>query len=157
MDSKQLEQLIHTAMKKVGANKENDICHFLPSPTGGYMHHFTMRKMKTENPSHLAGLITRYIVEAAKPHEVTPKQRAPRGTRKRRDFFTFSKNDLDRMLQMALLANDTEMVRKLTPKKDLNAIKKELISSIRHNRVESQLWNLYADSVACPTPSLAAV
>lgn len=150
MDSKQLEQHIEAAVKKVGAEKENDICHYLPSQAGGYMHHFTMRKMKTENPSQLAALITKYIIDCPNPQAVAPKQRAPRGTRKRRDFFTFSKNDLDRMLQMAHLANDQEMVRKLTPKKDLNTIKKELISSIRHNRVEAQLWNLYADSVSLP-------
>lgn len=148
MDSKQLDQLIHTAMRKVGADKENDICHYLPSSTGGYLHHFTMRKMKTESPALLAELISNYIVSCAHPQPVKPKQRAPRGTRKRRDFFTFTKHDLDRMLQMATLANDQEMVRKLTPKKDLNAIKKELISSIRHHRVESQLWNLYVDSVS---------
>ncbi len=147
MDQKQLENLINSAVKKIGGQKENDICHYLPVPTGGYIHHFTMRKMKTENPQHLAEMITKYIINTNHPQEVVPKPRAARGSRKRRDLFTFSKQDLERMLNMARLAGDKEMIRKLTPKKDLRTIKRELISSIRHGRVEPDLWNLYVEAM----------
>lgn len=148
MDNKQLEQIINQAVKKVGGKKENDICHYLPAAAGGYIHHFTMRKMKGESPQQLADMITKYIIQANHPHEVTPKPRAARGSRKRRDLFTFSKNDLEKMLNMARLAGDKEMIRKLTPKKDLKTIKRELISSIRHGRMESDLWNLYIETMA---------
>lgn len=158
MESKQLEQLIQTAVKKVGGKKENDICHYLPVSTGGYIHHFTMRKMKTEDPEQLAGLINKHIIHAASPQAVTPKQRAARGSRKRRDLFTFSKLDLERMLNMARLAGDKDMVRKLTPKKDLKTLKRELLSSIRNGRVEQELWNMYVETMTCqatPTPFAA--
>lgn len=145
---KHLEQLIHSAVKKIGGKKENDICRYLPSSTGGYIHHFTMRKMKTENPQQLAELITKYIVNTSHPHEVPPKPRAARGSRKRRDLFVFSKQDLERMLHMARMAGDKDMIRKLTPKKDLRTIKRELISSIRHGRVEQELWTLYVEATA---------
>lgn len=145
MEDKQLEYLIQSAKKKIGADKENDICHYLPVPTGGYIHHFTMRKMKGEDPQQLAELITQYIITPDSPILVTPKPRAARGSRKRRDLFAFSKQDLERMLNMARLAGDKEMVRKLTPKKDLKTIKRELISSIRHGRVEPELWNMYVE------------
>lgn len=148
MDNKQLEQLIQSAVKKVGGKKENDICHYIPVSTGGYIHHFTMRKMKSEAPQELATLITKYIVNAAHPQEVTPKSRAARGSRKRRDIFTFSKQDLERMLHMARMAGDKEMVRKLTPKKDLKTVKRELLSSIRHGKVEPELWNLYIEAMS---------
>lgn len=147
MDNKQLENLIHTAVKKVGGKKENDLCHYLPVSTGGYIHHFTMRKMKTEDPQQLAELITKYVINVSHPHAVTPKPRAARGSRKRRDLFTFSKQDLERMLNMARLAGDKEMIRKLTPKKDLRTIKRELISSIRHGRIEPELWNMYVETM----------
>lgn len=147
MDQKQLDHLIHAAVKKVGGKKENDICHYLPVATGGYIHHFTMRKMKTESPQQLADMISKYIVNSNNPQEVSPKPRAARGSRKRRDLFTFSKQDLERMLNMARLAGDKDMVRKLTPKKDLKTIKRELISSIRHGRIEPDLWNLYGETV----------
>ena len=147
MDNKQLEQLIQNAVKKVGAKKENDICHYIPVSTGGYIHHFTLRKMKTEDPQQLADLINKYIINSSHPQSVTPKSRAARGSRKRRDLFTFSKLDLERMLNMARMAGDKEMVRKLTPKKDLRTIKRELISSIRHGRIEPDLWNMYVETM----------
>lgn len=162
-ESKQLESLIHQAVKKVGAKKENDICRYLPSPGGvGYIHHFTMRKMKTEAPEQLHQLITKFIVNADKPVSVPPKQRAARGSRKRRDQFLFTKQDIERMLNMARLAGDKEMIRKLTPKKDLRTTKRELIASIRHGRIEQDLWTTYAETItshlnAAANPVLATV
>lgn len=147
MDSKQLDQLILTAIKKIGGTRENDICHYLPVSTGGYMHHFTMRKMKGENPKQLAEMITKFIISPSQPQAVTPKQRAARGSRKRRDMLSFTKQDLERMLHMARMAGDKEMVRKLTPRKDLKTVKRELLSSIRQGRIEADLWNMYCEIV----------
>lgn len=144
-EGKALDSLINAAVKKVGAKKENDICRYLPVSTGGYIHHFTMRKMKTEAPQQLYNLITKYITNADKPVTVPPKQRAARGSRKRRDQFLFSKQDIERMLNMARLAGDKEMIRKLTPKKDLRTIKRELIASIRHNKIDQELWHFYVE------------
>lgn len=147
IDSKALEQLIQSAVKKVGAKKENDICRYLPVSTGGYIHHFTMRKMKTEAPEQLQNMITKHIINAEKPQMVQPKQRAARGSRKRRDQFLFTKVDIERMLNMARLAGDKEMIRKLTPKKDLRTIKRELIASIRHGKVDQELWQFYVETI----------
>ena len=146
-DSKHLEDLINNAIKKVGAKKENDICRYLPVTTGGYIHHFTMRKVKNENPEQLASLITKYIINVGKPQTVQPKSRAPRGSRKRRDQFVFTKADIDRLLNMARLAEDKEMIRKLTPSQDLRTIKRRLIASIRHNEVDQDLWESYVEVV----------
>ena len=154
MENKQLESLIQACMKKVNAKKENDICHYLPVGTGGYIHHFTMRKMKTEDPQQLTELLTKYVINPSHPVPVTPKQRAARGSRKRRDLFTFSKLDLERMLNMARLAGDKDMIRKLTPKKDLKTIKREIISSIRHGRIEPDLWNLYVETMTSQNSAL---
>lgn len=155
-ESKALEQLIQSAVKKVGAKKENDICRYLPVSTGGYIHHFTMRKMKTEAPEQLQQMITKHIINADKPHMVPPKQRAARGSRKRRDQFLFSKVDIERMLNMARLAGDKEMIRKLTPKKDLRTIKRELIASIRHGKVEQELWHFYVEAINHHQQAIAA-
>lgn len=155
-ESKALEQLIHSAVKKVGAKKENDICRYLPVSTGGYIHHFTMRKMKTEAPEQLQQMITKHIINVEKPSMVPPKQRAARGSRKRRDQFLFSKVDIERMLNMARLAGDKEMIRKLTPKKDLRTIKRELIASIRHGKVEQELWHFYVEAINHHQQAIAA-
>lgn len=146
-ETKQLESLIHAAVKKIQGKKENDICRYIPSDTGGYIHHFTMRKMKSEAPQALQSLISKYIINADRPHSVTPKPRAARGSRKRRDQVILTKQDIERMLKMARLAGDHEMIRKLTPRKDLRTTKRELISSIKHGRVEQELWHAYVETM----------
>lgn len=141
-----LQDLIDKALRKINGDKENDICRYIPSEAGGYIHHFTMRKMKTESPYELAEMIEKYILNVSNPDQVIPKPRAARGSRKRRDQFYFSRNDLERLLQMARATGDREMVRKLTPpRKDLRLIKKDLITSIRHNKVDQELWNAFVE------------
>lgn len=146
--SRKLEELIAAAIKKVGGKKENDLCRYLPMSTGGYMHHFTLRKMKQQLPEKLLEMINTFIIEAARPVTVPPKQRAARGSRKKKDHIVLSKSDVDQILQMARSIGDKEIVRKLLPKKDLRTIKRELISSIRHSRIEPELWSYYTEVVA---------
>lgn len=146
-DNKDLETLIDSAIKKIGGKKENDLCRYIPISSGGYIHHFTMRKMKHENPKLLSDMIKKHIMHSDKPHTVPPKQRAARGSRKRRDQLLFSKEDIDKLLQMARLTGDKEMVRKLTPRKEFRQVKRELIASIRHNRIENELWNIYVEAI----------
>lgn len=143
----EIEEVISKAIKKVNGRKENDLCKYLPMSSGGYMHHFTLRKMKNRNPSELSSLIEKFIINSERPSSVPPKQRAARGSRKRRDQVTFTRNQLERMLNIARLAGDKEMVSILAPKKSLATCKRELISSIRHSRVEPELWNAYVESL----------
>lgn len=149
MTMERLEALIQAALRKVGASKENELCRYLPVPTGGYIHHFTMRKMKNENPSQLVEMIEKYIIQTNdSPTMVKPKPRAARGSRKRTDQITFSKQDLEKMLNMARLSGDREMIRKLTRKtKDRRTVVRELIASIRQGKVEPELWNNYVEVI----------
>ena len=143
----EVEETIAKAIKKVGGTKENDLCKYLPMDSGGYMHHFTLRKMKHKDPSELGTLVEKFIIRTERPAVVPPKRRAPRGSRKRRDNFSFSRIQLERMLQIARLAGDKEMISVLSPRKSLPLVKRELISSIRHNHVDQELWNSYADCI----------
>jgi hypothetical protein len=115
-----------------------------------------MRKMKTEEPEKLKQLISKYIIHMDRPTSVPPKPRAARGSRKRRDQFAFTKVDFERMLNIAKLANDKEMIRKLTPKKDLKTIKRELIISIRHGHVDQDLWQSYSEMISVQNSALAS-
>ncbi len=142
----ELKSAIEKAVKKVGASKENELCRYIAVDAGGYIHHFTFRKMKGENPKWLLEQIKRFILDPAKPRTVTPKPRAPRGSRKRRDQLHFTKHDIERILHMARLAGDKEMVRKLT-QKDIKQIKRELINSIKAGRIEADLWNSYVEAM----------
>lgn len=153
---KELDSLITQALEKIGGNKENDICRYLPVPTGGYMHHFTLRKMKTESPEELGQMVQQFIMDVSEPVTVAPKKRAARGSRKRRGQITLNKTDLERMLNIARIAGDKEMIAKLTPKKSLAAIKRELIASIRQGKLEQELWNSYAEAINVQEAQLAA-
>ncbi|MBI5273285.1 MAG: hypothetical protein HY861_04810 [Chlamydiia bacterium] len=159
--TKDVEEVIAKAIKKLGAKKENELCKYLPMKSGGYMHHFTFKKMKHKQPQDLAIIIGRHVLDADRPIVIAPKQRAARGSRKRRDHMNFTRIQLERMLNIARLAGDKEIITILSPKKSLSACRKELIQSIRHNRVEPELWNSYVESMqlqqqaAALDPSLA--
>jgi hypothetical protein len=145
----EIEDVISKAIKKVGGRKENDLCRYIPMTSGGYMHHFTLKKLKIRSPEQLGSLIEKFIINADKPSSVTPKSRAARGSRKKRDNLQFTRNQLERMLTIARMAGDKEMVSILAPKKSLASCKRELVSSIRHNRVEPELWNAYLECMNC--------
>jgi hypothetical protein len=144
---KDLEEIIEKAIKKMGVKKENDLCRYIPLKTGGYMHHFTLKKMKKKNPQELSAIIKQHIINVSRPLSVAPKPRAARGSRKRRDQLTFTKWQLERMLNIARLSGDKEIISILSPKKSLASYKRELIQSIRQNKVDQELWNGYVESV----------
>lgn len=144
---KEVEDVIAKAIKKVGAKKENELCKYLPMKSGGYMHHFTLRKMKIKQPQELASIIEKFVLNSDKPSITAPKQRAPRGSRKRRDHMNFTRTQLERMLSIARLAGDKEIITILSPKKSLASCKRELIQAIRHNKIEQELWNSYVEAV----------
>ena len=143
---REVEDVITKAIKKVNGRKENDLCKYIPVTTGGYMHHFTLKKMKNRQPAELGSLIEKFIINSEKPSIVSPKQRAARGSRKKRDQYTFSRMQLERMLNIARLAGDKEMISILAPKKSLATCKRELIASIRHGKIEQELWNAYVEA-----------
>jgi hypothetical protein len=145
--SRDVEDVITKAIKKIGGRKENELCKYLPMKSGGYMHHFTLRKMKSKQPSELASIIERHVLQADRPIVIAPKQRAARGSRKRREHMNFSRGQLERMLNIARLAGDKEIITILSPRKSLATCKRELIQSIRHNKLEQELWNSYAEAV----------
>lgn len=151
---KEVEEVIAKAIRKVGAKKENELCKYLPMTSGGYMHHFTLRKMKTKQPNELKDRIQKFILSAEKPAVIAPKARAARGSRKRKDQLLFTKTQLERMLNIAKLAGDKEIIAVLSPKKSLTTCKKDLIQAIRQNRVEQDLWNSYVESIQSSQSSL---
>lgn len=144
----EIENYLSKAIKKLGVKDENMICHYLPGPKGGYIHHFTMRKMRQQSPHALVELLKRHILDQTHPRPITPKARAPRGSRKRKDVIQLNPTAIERLLNLARVAGDREAVAMLTPKRSIAACRRELITSIRSGRVDHDLWNAY---VACST------
>lgn len=152
---KQLDNLIKEAMKKLGLAKENQICRYLPMNSGGHIHHFTMKKMKTMAPEQLIEMISKYIIRTDKPPRVSPKKRASRGSRKHRDKYVFSSQELERLRNIARLAGDKEMISRLSPKMDHRIIKRDLISSIKKGKVDQDLWSSYVESTMAQQQAVA--
>ncbi|ANH79092.1 hypothetical protein [Candidatus Chlamydia sanziniae] len=142
-----IEKLIGKAIKKVCGNKENDLCRYLPGPSGGYMHHFTLKKMKSVAPEQLLKMLKTFILESDTPRTINPKPRAPRGSKKRRDFINFTKTDIERVLELARQVGDKDLLARFSPKKPLTSLKRELIRSIRNGLINVELWNAYVEAV----------
>lgn len=143
---KEIEDVIVKAIKKVNGRKENDLCKYIPMTSGGYMHHFTLKKMKNRHPGELSTLLEKFIINTEKPSAVAPKQRAARGSRKKRDQYVFSRTQLEKVISCARTAGNKEIINMLSPKRSLATCKRELISSIRQGKVEPELWNAYTES-----------
>lgn len=143
----ELEKLIDKAIRKVQGDKENDLCKFLPGPTGGYMHHFTLRKLKNTNPEQLTSMLQQFIMNAEAPRVLNPKQRAPRGSRKRRDVVSFSRTDIEKVLELARKYGEKDLVAKFSPKRSLASLKRELIRMIREQQVNQELWSAYSEAI----------
>jgi hypothetical protein len=141
-----IEDVITNAINKVKGDKENDLCKYLPMSNGGYMHHFTLRKMKLKQPFELGSLIKQFIIEAKFPNVVAPKQRAARGSKKRKDQMTFTRIQLERLLNIAKQTGDKEMISLLSPKTSLATAKRNLMTSIRQGIVDEDLWFNYKES-----------
>jgi hypothetical protein len=144
---KEVEEIIAKAIKKVNGRKENDLCKYIPGDSGGYMHHFTLKKMKNRHPGELSSLLEKFIINTEKPSSLPPKQRAARGSRKKRDQYTLSKTQIEKVLQFARQTGDKEIMTMLAPKKSLASSKRELIASIRQGRIEPELWNSYVEAL----------
>jgi len=144
----ELEELIDNALKKVQGSQENELCKFLPGPSGGYMHHFTMRKLKNSDPAQLFAMLQKYIVHANKPVALDPKPRAPRGSRKKREVINFTRTDIERVLDLARKTGDTDLLSRFSPRRSMPALKRELIRSIREGRVEQELWTSYSEAIS---------
>jgi len=153
-----LTEMLSRAMHKIGSRGENELCKYLPGEGGGYLHHFTLRKMKTRNPSILRELLSKYILGPDKPVRLPHKRRAPRGSRRRAEGVALTRTDLERVMELVRRSGDQELMAKLNPQKNLSTIKRDLIRSIREGDVQADLWNLYAQTVSCcastgePTP-----
>lgn len=145
--NEEMEKLILKAIKKVCGNKENDLCRYLPGPSGGYMHHFTLKKMKTASPEQFLKMLKTFILESDSPRMINPKPRAPRGSKKRRDFINFTKTDIERVLELARRVGDKDLLARFSPKKPLPSLKRELIRSIRNGIVSFDLWNAYVEAM----------
>lgn len=141
----ELESVIARAMSKTGAKKSTDLCHYLPGDAGGYMHHFTMEKMRRKAPDQLRTLIQQFILTSDRPSPLPPKQRAPRGSRANKSC-DLTRGQIEKMFQLARNSKNREMLLLLSSKRSLKSCKRDLIQSIRRGDVDQMLWDAYVEA-----------
>lgn len=139
-----IEKTIEEALNKVQKKQEKELCRYLPGKTGGYLHHFSMRKLKKNNPDELRALINEFILHPPQPRSLDPKPRARRGLRNK---LALDQTDIQAILKLALKTGDEHLLSKLKSKQSLAHLKRDLIRSIKANRVDEALWHSYAETV----------
>lgn len=149
--SSDLEAAITSALSKIGGKRKNDICKYLPVSGGGYMHHFTFRKMENECPHELKEMVDTFINNCESPGRVAPKPRAARGSRKqRRDVISCKREDLEQLMEIARQTNDPNihnLLNRLAPPKSREALKKDLIKGIREEWPAQKLCDLFSSFI----------
>lgn len=145
--SQDIEEAITKALKKIGSTRESDLCRYLPGDDGRYIHHFTMKKMKQRQPKQLLEMLEKNIFSKDKPSRLQHRQRAPRGSRKRLELMNLTRQDMDKVILALRQTGDKDIVKKLSPKRDLKTLKRELGLSIKQGRIEHELWNAYVDAL----------
>lgn len=138
----EIEQLIEKALVKVGGKHEKDICRYLPGEQGGYIHHFTMKKLRKSDPKAFKKMLEECILEAKNPRPLDPKPRI-----RRNRPLSLNQSDLKLVLKLARETGDRFLLAKLENKLSLSQLKRELINSIKGNRLEEELWSAYVQAM----------
>lgn len=145
-----IDHVIEKALAKVKASKTNELCRYLPGESGGYMHHFTFRRLKKQQPNQLAKRLTSHVLDVDEPKRLGAPPRSPRGSRKDRDkeSLLLSRSDLNRLLKLARNANDERLMRAVRPQiRSLAQIKQELVHCIRRNEPARDLFEAFCERV----------
>lgn len=90
LDKITLEELIKQAVLKIKGKSERCLSRFLPSPGGGYLHHFTLRKMLTDCPEKAYELIQKHIIQIETPIELPPRPPDSRSAHHKERTFTIT-------------------------------------------------------------------
>jgi hypothetical protein len=140
--AQQTEILVAAALKKIGRNKEKDLCKYLPGGEIGYMHHFTLQKIKKNKPEEFHALLQEFILDPPTPRTIDPKPRA-----RRKKVLESTQIDMKLILKLAQKTGDKYLLSKLSSQLSMPRIKKELIRSIRMGKIEEELWQAYVHSL----------
>ena len=142
-----LESILQGARKKVGASNTNELGRYLPAEDGYRMHHFTLEKLKKNNPKQLAALLKEYISEVAKPKMLKARPRKPATSSKGQAVVNLDAVELQTLLQLAHKAENKKLVEKLKASLPFSALKKEMVRCIMEERIDTDLWNSYIEAI----------
>jgi hypothetical protein len=134
---------IHDAMNKVNAEKETDLCRYIPGNKGP-MHHWTFKRLKRQSPIELFKMIQGHILENKSPEPMPPKTR-PRvaSMNKRTIELVFKRSQFSRLANILKTSGDEELIAMLSPYQTLGQVQKAMQNMIRSKEVDQDLWEAY--------------
>jgi len=139
-------------MQKTGAEKEAELCHFIPGEKKGYrMHHLSYFLLRKKAPKELESLLSKHIEGKKKLAKLPSPPRAKRRTTgSRGQSIKMSNADLTNILKKLQEANENELASKIQSQitRSLPQVKRELIDSIRKNEPSTELWDALHQELA---------
>lgn len=93
-----LENLIRDAITKINGKNETSLCRLIPFKSGGYIHYFTLRKMKQKNPEKLYDLIQTHIIQPVNPQEIAVKSLELSSIYWEKRLVTITEAEMDRII-----------------------------------------------------------
>lgn len=140
-----LDECIHRAMSRVTAEKETDLCRYLPG-SKGHMHHFAFSKLKKQSPTQLLKMIQQHILENESPNPISSKPRAALMV-KRTVEVKFKRSQINRLVDILKKAGEEDLIDMLSPHQTLGQVQKDMLDMIRSREVDQDLWATYVKLV----------
>lgn len=142
---KELEECISEAMSRVNAQKENDLCRYIPG-SKGHLHHFAFGKLKKTQPALLQKMIQEHILERDKPEHVSSNPR-PSLMVKRTVEVKFKRSQINRLVDILKNTGDKELIAMLSPHQTFGQVQKAMQDMVRAREVNHDLWTTYVKLV----------
>ncbi len=142
-----LEDCISRAMNKVKAQKEADLCKYLPSDNGR-LHHFSFNKMKHNEPSQLSEMIQGHILDKATPEQLPPTRRSSFGKKQSPSLkLNLKREHINRILESLKKSGDNDLLEMIAPLQSLKEVQREMLNMVRSKEINRDLWSLYVKLV----------
>jgi len=137
----ELEESISRAMQRVNAQKETELCQYLPGKNGR-LHHFAFGKLKKTQPSELLQMIREHILEKDVPVALSSTPR-PGLMVKRQVEVKFKRSQINRLVDILKKAGEEELISMLAPHQTLAQVQKLMLEMIREKDIDQGLWETY--------------
>lgn len=137
----ELEESISRAMQRVNAQKETELCQYLPGKKGR-LHHFAFGKLKKTQPAELLQMIREHILEKDVPEALSSTPR-PGLMVKRQVEVKFKRSQINRLVDILKKAGEEELISMLAPHQTLAQVQKLMLEMIREKDIDQGLWETY--------------
>ena len=133
-----LSEVIKRAMDKLNLTSEAHLTHYLPGDDGNRMHHFTVKRLKKENPKRLCALLEKFILAPPTP------QLLPSIPRQGKQIaVNFNRLQLNRLIDVVTASGDEELTNLLRPYQSFADVQKQMKQMTTRGEFDPILCEVY--------------